>query len=168
MSLNKVRGQVIPSVTEKSLGKWFNSSLRDTGSIQKMIEPMENQMQKVEKSRLPGKFKTWIFQHGVLPRLLWPLLVYDGPLSNVEEAEKKITAYLRRWLGVPQCFSSVNLYSKDCNLQLLFRSTTEEFKATKAYQLIMLRVIKYNKIKNADIQGKTGRKWSAKEVVSTE
>ena len=34
---------------------------------------------------------------------------------------------------------------------------------TKTHQLIMLRVSKYKKIKNEDIQVKTGHKWSAKE-----
>ena len=61
---------------------------------------------------------------------------------------------------------SVNLYSKDYKLQLPFNSTKDELKVTKAGQLILLRVNKYNKIKNADIQVKTGCKWSAKEVVS--
>ncbi|KAK0146618.1 hypothetical protein N1851_014073 [Merluccius polli] len=32
-------------------------------------------MTAVDKSGLPGKFKAWIYQHGVLPRILWPLLV---------------------------------------------------------------------------------------------
>ena len=84
---------------------------------------------------LHRKFKSWIFQHGVLPRLLWPLLVYDGPLSKVEEAEKKVTVYLRRWSGVSKYFSSVNLYSKDWQLQLPFSSTTEDFKVTKPRHL---------------------------------
>lgn len=38
-----------------------------------------------EKSGLPGKFKAWIDQHGILPRTLWPLLVYDFTLSTVGE-----------------------------------------------------------------------------------
>ena len=83
-------------------------------------------MQKFEKS-----FKTWTFQHGMLPRLLWSLLVNDVSLSTVEEEEKKITAYLRRWLGVSQFFNSVNLYRKDCKFQLSISSTTEEFETDK-------------------------------------
>lgn len=31
-----------------------------------------------------GKNKAWGYQHGVLPRLLWPLLVYEIPISTVE------------------------------------------------------------------------------------
>ena len=35
-------------------------------------------MKLLDKSGLPGKYKAaWIYQHGILPRLLWPLLVYD-------------------------------------------------------------------------------------------
>lgn len=165
----KVGDKVIPTVTEKpvkSLGKWFDSSLKDTGSIKMMVAQVDEWMQQVEKSGLPGKFKAWIFQHGVLPRLLWPLLVYDVPLSTVETVEKKVTSHLRRWLGVPSCFSSVNLYSRDCKLQLPLSSTTEEFKVTKARQLLMLRDSNDKKIREAEIPVKTGRKWSVKETVS--
>ena len=39
-----------------------------------------------------------IYQHGVLPRLLWPLLVYDVPISTVEAMERALSGYIRRWL----------------------------------------------------------------------
>jgi len=35
---------------------------------------MEDCLKLVDKCGLPGKFKAWIYQHGILQRLLWPLL----------------------------------------------------------------------------------------------
>ena len=67
-------------------------------------------MKTVDKSGLPGKYKAWIYQHGILPRLLWPLLVYDVPMTTVEGMETTATSYLRRWLGVPRNFSSIGPY----------------------------------------------------------
>ncbi|KAK0136624.1 hypothetical protein N1851_027197 [Merluccius polli] len=59
-------------------------------------------MTSLEKSSLPGKYKTWGYQHGVLPKLLWLLLIYKVPISTVEGLERKMNTYLRRWLGVPR------------------------------------------------------------------
>ena len=114
----KIKGEVIPTVTEKpvkSLGKWFDTSLKDTESITQMVIQGEEWMYKIDRSGLPGKYKAWCYQHGVLPRLLWPLMIYDVPLTIVEKMERKISGHLRRWLGVPQSFSSVGLYSQEVN-----------------------------------------------------
>lgn len=45
----------------------------------------------IDKTGLPGKFKAWIYQHGVLPRILWPLLVYKFPVTMIEALEKSIS-----------------------------------------------------------------------------
>ncbi|VDI31355.1 Hypothetical predicted protein [Mytilus galloprovincialis] len=33
---------------------------------------------------LPGRYKAWMYQHGVLSRTLWPFLVYEFSVSKVE------------------------------------------------------------------------------------
>lgn len=75
---------LIPSVTEKtvkSLGKVFSCSLKDTDSIKATISDLERWLRTVDKSGIPGKFKAWIYQHGILPRILWPLLIYEVPMA---------------------------------------------------------------------------------------
>lgn len=49
------------------------------------VGPLEGWLAAGEKSGLPGKFKAWIDQHGILPGTLWPLLVYEFTLSTVCE-----------------------------------------------------------------------------------
>ena len=85
---NKYRFRVadmeIPSITEKpvkSLGKVFNSSLSDKDSIKQTAEWLST----MDKSGIPGKFKAWIYHHGFLPRILWPLLVYEFTMTSIEE-----------------------------------------------------------------------------------
>ncbi|KAJ3585346.1 hypothetical protein NHX12_014067, partial [Muraenolepis orangiensis] len=83
----------IPSISEKpvkSLGKVFDCSLRDTTSIQSTCTELDGWLKSVDKSGLPGKFKAWVYQHGILPRILWPLLVYAVPISTVETLERRI------------------------------------------------------------------------------
>ncbi|KAJ3588277.1 hypothetical protein NHX12_011870 [Muraenolepis orangiensis] len=82
----------IPSISEKpvkSLRKVFDCSLRDTTSIQSTCTELDGWLKSVDKSGLPGKFKAWVYQHGILPRILWPLLVYAVPISTVETLERR-------------------------------------------------------------------------------
>ena len=165
----KIGGEVIPTVTEKpvkSLGKWFTSALNDHQSIREVITTVEEWMKTLDKCGLPGKFKAWCYQHGVLPRVLWPILMYEVPVSTVENMERKINSYLRRWLGVPRSFSSIGLYSSGSKLQLPLKALTEEYKATKVRAVMMLRDSQDQKIREAGIEIRTGRKWKAEDAVA--
>ncbi|KAK0135474.1 hypothetical protein N1851_028685 [Merluccius polli] len=108
----------------------------------------------------PGNTK-----HGVLPRLLWPLLVYRVSVSTVEGLERKINTYLRRWLGIPRSFCSIGLYSTDSKLQLPVISMVEEYKATKTCQAMMLRDSQDARVGQADIEVRTDRKWSTSRAL---
>ncbi|XP_059378226.1 uncharacterized protein LOC132114105 [Carassius carassius] len=75
-----VQGEVIPSIEEnpiKCLGKWFDDSLTDRNNIASTEKQMEELLRRIEKSGLPGKFKAWLYQHGLLPRIMWLLTVYE-------------------------------------------------------------------------------------------
>lgn len=50
----------------------------------------------VDKSGLPGKFKVWIYPHGIFPLILWTLLVHEFPISTVEGFEMRVS----RWSGL--------------------------------------------------------------------
>ncbi len=116
-----LEGSQIPSVTErpvKSLGKIFDSSLKDTAALQQTRNDVTNWLIAVDKSGLPGKYKTWMYQHGILPRILWPLLVYEVPMTTVEALERTISQFLRRWLGLPRSLSNIALYGHYTKLQL--------------------------------------------------
>ncbi len=110
-----LEGTPIPSISEKpvkSLGKLFDHSLWDTVAIQSSISELETCLNNVDQSGLPGKFKCWIYQHGILPRILWPLLVYEVPITSVELMERTVGSYLRRWLGLPRSLSTTALYGR--------------------------------------------------------
>lgn len=95
----------IPSLTEaplKSLGKVFNCSLRDVVFTQATNQDMEAWLAVVDEYGLPGKFKAWIYQHRKLPWIIWPLLVYEVPISTVGGFERRISRFLHRWLGLPR------------------------------------------------------------------
>ena len=80
--------------------------------------------------------------------------------------ERALSGYIRRWLGVPKSFSSIGVYSSGSKLQLPLSSVTEEFKVTKARQVMMLRDSSDEKVSGAQVEVNTGRKWRADKAVS--
>jgi len=74
------------------LGKWFGSSLTDKSSKGRLRQQLEEGLRRIDKSELPGKFKTLIYQHGLLPRLVWPLMVNEIPVSLVEQLEQAVSS----------------------------------------------------------------------------
>lgn len=133
---------MIPTVSEKlvkSLVKLYRVELNDKASVKEMLNQAEVWLKALEKSGLPGKYTAWGYQQGILPRLLWPLLVYKVPLKTVEALERKFNYFLRRWLSVPKSFCSICLYSTGSKLQLPITSVMEEYKTAKVRSAMMLR-----------------------------
>ncbi|RXN21510.1 hypothetical protein ROHU_024089 [Labeo rohita] len=165
----RIKDNIIPKIQErpvKSLGKWYRADLNDKQSVREMIIQADTWMTSLEKSGLPGRYRAWGYQHGVFPRLLWPLLVYEVPVSTVEGLERKINTYLRRWLVVPRSFCSIGLYSTGSKLQLPVTSVLEEYKATKTRQAMMLQDSKDERVRQAGIVVRTGHKWSASTALT--
>jgi hypothetical protein len=164
----KVQNQSIPSITErpvKCLGKWFDASLKDTEQVKQLKTKVQDGLRKIDKTGLPGKFKCWMYQHSLLPRLTWPLMLYEVATTVVENLERIVNKSLRRWLGVPPSFTSIGLYSSSTAVQLPLTSLVEEFKVAKARLVMTLRDSKDDKIRRAGIEIRTGRKWSASSAV---
>ena len=112
-----VQWEDIPSIMDrpiKCLGKWYDVSLKDTNNINRTKNQLQDGLKLIDKTGLPCKFKAWLYQHGLLPRLVWPLMLYEIVTSTVEGFERVINRYLRRWLGVPPSFTSIGLYGLRC------------------------------------------------------
>ncbi|XP_052224708.1 uncharacterized protein LOC127840340 [Dreissena polymorpha] len=164
-----VQNEEIPSIVTspiKCLGKWFDASLQDRDNVKNLKQQVEEGLKKIDRCGLPGKFKAWLYQHALLPRLIWPLMLYEVPSTTVEALERITSRHLRKWLGVPPSFTSIGLYGKSNKLQLPLSSLVEEFKTAKARLVLTLRDSPDEFIREAGIQTRTNRKWSATESVS--
>lgn len=75
------------------LGKSFNSSLKDSSYVQSTCQELGSWLRADVKFGLPGKIKAWIYQHGILPSILWSLLVYEVLMSTLEVLERKVSSY---------------------------------------------------------------------------
>lgn len=91
--------------------------------------------------------------------------MYEVPISIIERLERKVSSFLRRWLGLPRSLSSISLYGNNTKLQLPLKSLEEEFKVTRAREVMLYRVSSDLKVAQAGVEVKTGRKWRAGEAV---
>ena len=123
-------------------------------------------LKKMNKCKLPGQYKAWMLQHMLLPRLLWPLTIYNVPMSKVTELQKKITSKLKSWLGFPKPLSVECLYTKSGKLQLPFSELTEEVMAAKARVLTTLEESDDPCVRNAGVKVDGGRKADTPKSVN--
>jgi len=159
-----VGGQGIPTVADepvKSLGRWYDRTLKDTKQGVEVMNTAKQGLEKINKTKIQGKFKVWIIQFMLIPKLLWPLTLYEIGVYTVERIEKMINRFTRKWLGLPPGLTTVALYSRSSKLKLPLKSVTEEFKAGKVRLQAMLRFSGDPNIERARIQVKSGRKWKA-------
>ena len=71
-----VQGEKIPSIIGnpiKCLGKWYDETLCERTNISRIEQQVSEGMRNIDKTGLPGKLKAWIYQHGLLPRIAWPV-----------------------------------------------------------------------------------------------
>ena len=100
-------------------------------------------------------------QFGLYPRLMWPISIYEVPLFIAERMEKLLSSYIRKWLGVPRCLSSVALYGKGM-LQLPESSLTEEFKVRTE---LLLSGSEDSLVSNVVPNPTRGREWNPRAAV---
>ena len=164
-----VDGEHIPQVSDegvKSLGRWYEGNLSDRHRGVRISNDLTKWLVGVDKTLLPGKAKVWCCQFGVLPRLLWQLLVYEVAVTRVERMQQSVNLYYRKWLGVPRMLSDTALYSRSCKLWLPLTSLVEEFKVGKVRLVMMMRESKDDVVRQVAPEIRTGRKWKAEAAAS--
>ena len=163
----KIAGETMPTVKEqpvKSLGRWYAGSLSDRSRGVEVMRQAEDGLKRIERSRLPGKYKVWCLQFGLYPRIAWPLMIYEIALSRVELIEQKCNVCIRKWMGLPNIINTSALYRKRGALHLPLTSIVEIFKAGKVRTVLMLRESRDHEIRDDPPEVRTARKWKAEEA----
>ena len=86
-------------------------------------------------------------------------------MSQVEGMERLCSKFLRKWLGDPPSFSTINLYSKTSKLPLSVSSVVVEFKATKARAVSTLLSSEDGKVRHTSKTIKCDRKWKPQQAI---
>ncbi|KAI8516566.1 hypothetical protein Bbelb_051470 [Branchiostoma belcheri] len=157
-------GEKIPSIQEqpvKSLGRWYTEDLKDTKRVQETANLISESLVAIDNCGLPGKLKLWCLQYGLMPRIMWPLTVYEVALTHVEAMERNINKFVKKWLGVPNSLTNIAIHSNKAKLTIPVRSLVEEYKVAKVRTVVTLRDSKDPVVRDIQPEVRSGRKWTA-------
>ena len=116
-----VTGNKIPMIRKKSiksLGRCYSLPLTDRHRWQDLRKQLQNGLRSIDKCDLMNKDKIWCIYFGLIPKLAWPLQIYEVSLTKVETMERLISKSIKRWLGVPNSLTNMALYSSSTKLKL--------------------------------------------------
>ena len=163
-----VGGNKIPTIREKSgnsLGTGYSLPLTDRHRWQDLRKQLQNGLRSIDKYDHMNNDKIWCIYFGLIPKLAWPMQIYEVSLTKVDTMTRLFCKFIKKWLGVPDSKANVALYSSSTKLKLPTLSLVDEYKLGKARLFQMLRDFHDPLIKNAQSSVITNRKWKAKVTV---
>ena len=168
MQLFQIGEEMIKSIQQKPVkmrGRWIKGDLTDRNTKEQVGKMFSEGMRDIGKSLVTGVMKVWIYQHMLLHRLGWVIMIYEISVSWIEKLETKANGFIRKWLGVSRCLTDVALYCKDSPCPLPISSISTEFKKRKASSLVQLQQSRDRTVSENVPALYTGRKWNVHEEV---
>ena len=84
----------------KFLGRWIHYLLTEKDLKVRVKRNLENDMNLVDKSKLTGHMKLWLYQFYVLAHCSWPFMVQDFNRHFAAELAASVSLTLKRWAGL--------------------------------------------------------------------
>ena len=63
------------------LGRTIDGSISDRKCVDELEEKLHDGLSLIDKSYFKDTQKLWILQHLLIPRIQWPLLIYEVSMS---------------------------------------------------------------------------------------
>ena len=107
------KGEIIPSIPAnpvRCLGRTIDFTVSDKHSVDKFVTEVLSGLKLIDKSSHNGIHKVWILQNMLIPRLRWPLLIYEISISFVNCIEHKISSFLRKWLNIHHSTTNMSVF----------------------------------------------------------
>ena len=124
----------IPSIQGnpvRFLGRVISGCLTDRRNTDELKSKLADGLVLIDRCSLKGAQKLWICHHLLMPRIRWPLLIYEIPMTVAAVLEQKVSAYMRKWLGISRSITNVCLYSSGSPCPLPLQSVTSILKIAK-------------------------------------
>ena len=104
------------------------------GSLQRMLSA-------IDESPLTRQQKLRLYKHGVCPRLSWPLLVEEFPITWLErDLQPLATSALKRWSGLAKHSNTSILFLPVKKGGLALPNLVFEYKKLQASKMVQLRM----------------------------
>ena len=157
----------IPSIHSrpiKFLGRIIDGSISDRNSSAELTDKLLAGLSVIDKSHFTGTQKLWILQHLLIPRIQWPLLIYEIPISLAFKLEQKVSILIHKWLHLHHSTSSLCFYSSVSPCPLPIKSLSSALKASKISGHLLLRNSKDPLVSSCVPKLQTGT-WKVEDAV---
>ena len=97
-----VSGNKIPTIHKKSvksLSCCNSLPLTDRHRWQDLRKQLQDGLRSINKCDLMNKDKIWCIYFGLIPKLAWPLQIYEVSLTKVETMERLIGKFIKKMVG---------------------------------------------------------------------
>lgn len=134
-------GEPIPRLSEKplqSLGRQYSADLSDRQMGKQAKRQLAEGLAKIDQSQLPGKHKVWCYQRTLYQLVMWSLKICKIPMSEVCRMDSLANGYIRKWMGLPRCFSDAGLVEWNM-LELPLKSISLSYKQEKAHLVLEMK-----------------------------
>ena len=132
----------IPSIHSspvKFLGRVIDGSISDRKSVHELDQKLSDGLGIIDKSCYKGPQKLWILQHLLIPRIQWPLLIYEVSIAVASRLEQKVSAFITKWLHLHNSTTNLCFYASSSPCPLPIKSLTSILKSSKISGHLLLR-----------------------------
>lgn len=124
----------------KFLGRWVSRALDDEVMKVAFRSKFFEWLKLVDKDKVNGLMKLWIYQHYVLHRASWTLMVHDFNHHFIAKSIQQPTnVYLRKWAGLSKSSDQGILYRSHKDLGLNLTSVITHFESVKVIYCHLLK-----------------------------
>ena len=157
----------IPSIHSrpvKFLGRIIDGSISDRKSLDELEKKLLDGLNIIDTSHFTGSQKLWFLQHLLIPRIQWPILIYEVPMSLAFKLEQKASVHIRKWLKLHKSITSLPFYSSASPCPLPVRSLTSVLKSSKISGHLLLKHSQDRSVSSCVPKLQAGH-WQVEEAV---
>ena len=111
----------------KFLGRWISIDLNEI-KVQEFVRARAlKEFALIDKCKINGFIKLWLYQHYWLSHLAWPFLIHDFPISFARALESDINLRMKKWIGLYRGADNGSLFRSRKLLGLGLTSTSHFF-----------------------------------------
>ena len=148
----------------KFLGRIIDGALSDRNSSVELADKLLAGLTTIDRSHFTGTQKLWILQHLFFPRIEWPLLISEVPISSAFKFEQKLSVFTHKWLHLRHSTSGLCFCSSASPCPLPIKSLSSPLKASKINGCLLLRNSQDPLISSCVLKLQTGA-WKVEDTV---
>ena len=134
-------GSLVPKLKAdfKYLGRWISEDGSEVVAKQRMQDKVHALCSKVDATPLRGIDKLWIYEHVIVPKMMWMLMVHDLSVSFVRHLDKLALRYVKKWMQLPRAADTTVLFTGKRRGLLRLRKLQTVYKQMQVVRLDILR-----------------------------